>query len=60
MSTLTALPPEDNITTPPAADRDLVQRLAAGRAQIENELAKVTEERDILKKAASYFAKQLP
>src|SRR5438270_4447023 len=41
MSTLTALPPEDNITTPPAADRDLVQRLAAGRAQIENELAKV-------------------
>ena len=29
-------------------------------ARLKNELAKVTEERDILKKAASYFAKQLP
>ena len=29
-------------------------------ARLKRELAKVTEERDILKKAAAYFARQLP
>lgn len=29
-------------------------------ARLKRELARVTEERDILKKAAAYFAKELP
>ena len=29
-------------------------------ARLKRELAKVTEERDILKKAAAYFARELP
>ena len=37
----------------PLSERSEVERL-------KRELARVTEERDILKKAAAYFAKQLP
>ena len=33
---------------------------AAELARLKRELARVTEERDILKKAAAYFAKDLP
>lgn len=33
---------------------------AAEVARLRRELARVTEERDILKKAAAYFAKELP
>jgi len=38
---------------PPADQRSEIERL-------KSELAKVTEERDILKKAAAYFARELP
>ena len=37
----------------PLSERSVVERL-------KRDLARVTEERDILKKAAAYFAKQLP
>lgn len=43
--------------TKPAADRAEAQNLGAENRRLKSELKRVTEERDILKKAAAYFAK---
>jgi len=42
----------------PAVDRQELQSHAAENRRLKAELKRVTEERDILKKAAAYFAKE--
>ena len=42
----------------PAGERQEVQEQTAEIRRLQGELRRVTEERDILKKAAAYFAKQ--
>ena len=44
----------------PASVREAEADLAAELRRVKKELARVTEERDILKKAAAYFARESP